>query len=257
LNKNKGVVMNEEVLLFTSGIDSYIAKYYLEDSGHKIDCLYFDHGGRYCKHEVEKIKSLDFEVIISYNLQLGGIEEENAYIPNRNLLMTIMAQSFGYKKVWLGGSLSDRIGDNKSEVCDKLSSLLIDVNESYCKISSPFYGCYKEDMVKWFIRKHPAFRMDLLTHTFSCFNPLKQEVERYYYYNNNRYTYKTKECMACSACFRKAAVLMSADIYIDFISDDKNNIILHYNDEFRNPLVQTPRSEATMNYIHKWNLNHI
>ena len=131
--------MKEEVLLFTSGIDSYIARDFLISEGHDIDCLYFDHGGRYCKHEISKIEDLDFEVIIAYNLQLGGIEKDDAYIPNRNLLMTIMAQSFGYKKVWLGGSLSDRVGDNKSEVYVELSKILTNVNESYCRVDSPFY----------------------------------------------------------------------------------------------------------------------
>ncbi len=244
--------MNKEVLLFTSGVDSYIARDYLIDTGHNFDCLYFNHGGRYCEHELEMIDSLDFDVIISNNLDLGLIEEENAHIPNRNLLMTIMAQSLGYEKIWLGGSLSDRVGDNQSEVFIELSRVLSDVNDIHCKIDSPFYHCYKDDMVRWWVSRHQASRIDLVKNTFSCFNPLDEEVERSMWIQGCQGKYFTRECMGCSACFRKCAVLYSGDIFLKFIENTPYYILQGYEEQFSKPLVATARSVGTIAYINKW-----
>ena len=133
--------MKKEVLLFTSGLDSYIARAYLTKEGHDIDCLYFNHGGRYCQNEIEKIRSLDFPVIVDDRLNLKDLEMEDAHIPNRNILFTTLALSLGYKKVWLGGSLSDRVGDNKPGFYVNYSRLLTEVNEEYLEIFSPFYHC--------------------------------------------------------------------------------------------------------------------
>lgn len=249
--------MKNECLLYSAGIDSYIARSYLKYHDHFFDCLYFNHQGRYCKHEIEKIKSLDFSVRIENKLLFDRIERYDAFIPNRNLLMIMMANSLGYDTIWLGGSLSDRIGDNKSEVCDKLSKLLTDVNGKYIKVDSPFYGCYKEDMVRWYSSIYPDYKLDLLKDTFSCYNPLDESVDRIYSIDDDetQYIYTTKECMKCNACFRKAAVLIEAGIYIDFISEG-NDIIQKYEKEFKNALVETSRSIATMKYINTWNKKH-
>lgn len=241
--------MKKEVLLFTSGVDSYIAREYLISQGHDIDCLYFNHGGRYCLNEIRKINMLPFEVLISDNLVLGDIEADDAFIPNRNLLMTIMAQSMGYEKVWLGGSLSDRIGDNKSEVFQRLSELLSTTNESYIRIDSPFYGCYKDDMVKWWVSKHPASRMDLAKNTFSCFEPLEEPTEASIFIQGFKGKFYTDECLCCPACFRKCSVLWNGDI---FIHHKNKSIVDHYEEQFIKPIVKTPRSTGTMNYIERW-----
>ena len=236
-------------MLFTSGIDSYIAREYLLREGHDLDCLYFNHGGRYCKQEMEKLESLPFEVIIDDRLMLADLEEDDAHIPNRNILFTTLALSLGYKKVWLGGSLSDRVGDNKSEVYQRYSELLSTVNEEYCRIDSPFYDCYKDDMVKWFVEHRPKSRSRLLRDTFSCFTPLDEDVSGLFYRNDVGITYTTKECLDCSACFRKCAVLFSGGIYVHF---NNREIVEHYEEQFSNPTVETSRTIGTMNYIERW-----
>jgi 7-cyano-7-deazaguanine synthase in queuosine biosynthesis len=155
----------------------------------------------------------------------------------------------GYEKVWLGGTLSDRVGDNKSEVCERLSELLSTVNESYCKIDSPFYNCYKDDIVKWFVSIHPACRLDLVKETFSCFNPLSEMAVRPVWVQGLQGEYETYECGKCTACFRKNAVLHSGDIFVGF---DDVNIVNHYEEQFGKPIVATPRTIGTMAYIMEW-----
>lgn len=244
--------MKKEVLLFTAGLDSYIAREYLIAQGHDIDCLYFNHSGRYCDHEIEKISELDFQVIIDDRLNLKDLEESDAHIPNRNILFTTLALSLGYKKVWLGGSLSDRVGDNKPEVYEKFSKLLTCVNEEYCRIDSPFYHCYKDDMVKWFIKNNynkQIATIKLIEDTFSCFNPI-EEHGIVAFINSGQHLYKTKECLNCSACFRKCAVLHSGEIFIPFKNKD---IVQKYKKEFSQTIIKTPRTCGTLNYISDWN----
>jgi len=252
--------MKNEVLLFTSGVDSYVAREYLITKGHDIDCLYFDHRGMYCEHELEKIYSLPFEVKISEDLRFSHIEEEDAHIPNRNILMTIMAHAYGYKKVWLGGTLSDRVGDNKPGVFKNLSKLITEVNEEHCEIFSPFYHCYKDDIVRWFVdQKGVEGKEELVKNTFSCFNPTEDNNKHLTFFtskNSNKVInfsapleFETKECMECSACFRKCAVLRSGGIFIPFHNE---SILRKYQEEFESEIVQNPRVIGTLQYINDW-----
>ena len=45
----------KEVLLYSGGLDSYLAREFLINHNKNIDldCLYFNHGGRYCNNEIE------------------------------------------------------------------------------------------------------------------------------------------------------------------------------------------------------------
>jgi 7-cyano-7-deazaguanine synthase in queuosine biosynthesis len=255
--------MKKECLLYTAGIDSFIAREYLISKGHNIDCLYFNHGGRYTHHELQMIEKSNCDTIVNHTLNFSELETDSAYIPNRNLLMTVMAQSLGYSKIWLGGSLSDNIGDNKSEVYSKLSKILSDVNDTYIKINSPFYHVYKSDMVKWFINEFPTRSDELVSNTFSCFNPIinmrnvyviKQPLNTdLVYRHSNNFNYNTHECGKCNACFRKAVVLYSGGLFIEF---NNTEIVDHYRNTYSNSIDDNPRSKATMSYINRWERDH-
>jgi 7-cyano-7-deazaguanine synthase in queuosine biosynthesis len=249
--------MKREVLLYTSGVDSFVARAYLYAKGHDFDSLYFNHGGMYCEQEIEKIQeSCGSGVIINNDLNLSAIEEEDAHIPNRNILMTVMAHALGYKKVWLGGTLSDRVGDNKPGVFVNLSRLLTEVNEEHCEIFSPFYHCYKDDITRWYVYQHECeseqneAKWDLLNNTFSCFQPtrgtLGAEVAYFDVEKIVPHYYFTKECLNCSACFRKSAVLFSAGIFIPFCG---TTYLDKYYKDFSSDIVKSPRARQTIAYI--------
>lgn len=249
--------MKKEVVLFTAGLDSYILREYLIQHGHDVDCLYFTHGGRYSNTEIMTLDNMPFEVIRSDILFLKGIEQIDAFIPNRNILMSIAANSLGYDIIWIGGSKSDRVNDNNEVVFEKISELLTNTNKRYIKVDSPFWNCYKDDMIKWYSSiKSP---IDLIYNTFSCFNPFTELKHRSYKLEQLKHlsptysivepitgTYQTFECMNCPACFRKSAVLFNSNIFINFEND---SIIDKYYKEFTNEIVQTPRSITTLKYI--------
>ena len=248
--------MKKEVLLFTSGVDSYIVKHYLSYLGHEFDCLYFDHGGRYCNIEKQKIKELDFPVIIDDRLRLKEVEDKTAFIPNRNILFTILANSLGYEKIWIGGSKSDRVNDNNEKVFLDLSRFLTLMNEKFIKIDSPFWSCYKDDMIRWFLSyryKDSSDKLgpivELLMKTFSCFTPLFKIEDKIAEVYNQQVKYQSFECLSCPACFRKCAVLYSGGIFIPF----KNRMIVEkYHKEFSDSLVMNPRVSGTLNYTTRW-----
>ena len=250
--------MKKGVVLFSSGIDSFITREYLIKHGHDIDCLYFQHGGRYSETELIKIKQMPFEVKIDNTLYFKEIEREDAFIPNRNVLMSVTANSLGYDTIWLGGSRSDRVCDNNESVFNQLSQFLTTMNGRYIKIDSPFWDVYKDDMVRWYINNEDPFK--LINYTFSCYTPLNSVSDIKYknmLFSSNKdfvNTYKTFECMQCSACFRKCAALWGgARIFIPF----KNiQIADKYTREFMKCLVQTPRSISTIDYVnqlYEWN----
>lgn len=236
--------MCKEAILCSVGLDSFILKRYLELYKHKFDCLYFNHGGRYVENEM---KYLDPSVKIITNLNLKDIEALDAFIPNRNILMSIMANSLGYDKIWIGGSASDRVNDNNEKVFNQLSEFLTSMTGKTVRIDSPFWNSYKEDMIRWYVRSGGS-TIDLITKTFSCFTPLSvpQKIEMRYSNPVDNFSYETTECLNCPACFRKCAAIWSIDHFIKFYNPD---IIKKYKTEFTNCLIETPRSKNTLSYI--------
>lgn len=253
--------MREEVLLYSSGLDSYLAREYLLSEGHDFDCLYFYHNGRYCDSELDIIKCLPFIVEVKTDLNFKYIEEEDAFIPNRNILMTTMANSYGYNNIWIGGSKSDRVCDNNREVFDRLSKFLSTMNEKSIKISSPFWDVYKSDVMKWFrnysILKQKkdlnVFTKELLNRTFSCFNPRSKtdfifEVQNDGKIIQNDCIEDSRECLKCRACFRKNVALYSIGIFRYF---HNHKIIDHYQGQIDNAIIKNPRMLATEKYIER------
>jgi 7-cyano-7-deazaguanine synthase in queuosine biosynthesis len=241
--------MKKEVVLCSTGLDSFILTRYLNLHHHDFDCLYFNHGGKYVETEM---KYLDPSVKIITNLCFKDIELPDAFIPNRNILMAVMANSLGYNKIWIGGSASDRVQDNNKKVFEQLSEFLTKMTGRIIEVDSPFWDCYKENMIQWFI-KNGGISHDLVTKTFSCFYPLikPQKIKMNYNYFMDNFEYDTPECLNCPACFRKCASMWSADHFIPFYN---KSIIKKYKDEFTNCLIETPRSKNTLSYIRELNI---
>ena len=201
-----------------------------------------------------KSQNLGMDLEIDHSLDFKNIEHLDAFIPNRNILMATMANSKGYNNIWIGGSKSDRVCDNSEKVFERLSEFLTNMNRSFVKIDSPFWDCHKENMIRWYMNFHDP--SDLITKTFSCFTPIKlhKSTSHHLIFEPtcvpDKAEYKTKECLQCSACFRKCCSLWGgAKLYIPF----KDPVIIsRYYKEFINIVVENPRSIGVMSYIKKW-----
>ena len=171
----------KEILLFSGGLDSFIAWHFLK----KPECLYVDIGHRYHLQEMEAAMRLyhvtGLKVTIDRKLILTELEKEDAFIPMRNSFLAHIAALYG-DKIWLivqKGELE--IPDRSVLFMERISQLLTQLNGRDISVDSPFIGMTKTDMVKWYIEQ--GLPVDHLKLTMSCYN------------GNN--------CGYCPACFRR------------------------------------------------------
>lgn len=185
------------ILLFSGGIDSYVAYHYLE----KPRTVYFDLRSRYAMKELKVVQDLIPSTIIDMSLDLHDREYgEKAYIPFRNLLLAAMAVKYS-DIVVIAGLKDDQVSDKNVDAFLKMSSLLSELEGREIHVLSPFWERTKEQVVGWYI-DHVGPVEDLLR-TVSCYSP----GERIY-------------CGACPSCFRKWTALRSNGLSIDFYNNE-------------------------------------
>lgn len=188
--------VNKTALLFSAGIDSFIAYFFIKNIiGDDCDLLYYDLGTNYTAEEKVAAEKL-FPGKVKYieDLNYLGSKEHgvNAVIPNRNIIMAIHAVSnLGYEKVYIAGLKDDNAPDKTEFVFNDLSKLLSMTTGKHIVITSPFWDYTKHYIVDWYINDFNGTVK--LLQTFSCYTPIDG-----------------KECNNCKACFRKSTVLYSA-----------------------------------------------
>ena len=238
----------KNILLYSPGIDSFIAHWYLKDKlGIKEEdliLLYYVLNSRYSIHEYGILRSRkDVKIVFDYGLNLGPIEQPDAYIPNRNALMVLHAAgAYESDRIYLNGTLSDRVSDNNQRAYKQMENLCRVCLNKNIKITSPFpANKYKEELVLEFAEKNDP---KLLLETFSCYNPFgdMNPVAK------DKSDKPIEECMNCKACFRKNVVLNLVGIKRPF----KNNLVTDgYIKEFIMDFKgnTTPRRDATIKYL--------
>jgi len=223
------------VLLFTGGIDSLVAHYYLDlELKEPHDLLYFNLGHRYSKQEMENAKQLagrmGVDLRVEDFIKLGRFEEPDANIPARNLYLIMGAASLGYDKIYLivqRGETS--IPDRTLSFFINASSLLSTLYERDIEVDSPFWNMTKQDMVKWY--KEKGLDTSLLIDTRSCYSPTKEE------------------CGNCPACFRKYVALVYNDIQPKF--ELKEEIISYYKEKLLKHEYDSVREKQTIEALKK------
>ena len=261
--------------MYSGGVDSFLTYQFLRNITNisdNMNLLYFNLGARCNNSEMELFNSDNFKkhvifpVMISDALNMASMETESAYIPNRNILTAIMTNSVcDSDRIWIGGSLSDRVNDNNKEVFDKLNDLLSTMHKKEIVIKSPFWNDHKCDVVKDYVLtngwKHynnqQESRKSLIESTFSCYNPLNECQEVTALVTEETVTYETKECLQCPACFRKCMSLYSGEIFIPMKNNtDANEIIEHYKEEAEREVekkdIMYPRYVATLAYCNRY-----
>lgn len=267
---------HNNVIMYSGGLDSFLTYKYLinnKDIKDTLSLLYFNLGARCTSAEIELFNTDSFKkhvtcdsFLISDALNLGDLETESAYIPNRNILAAITVNSItGADRIWIGGTLSDRVNDNNDHVCYQLSNLLSSMHNKDIKIDSPFYDQHKCDIVRNYIEtngfghyndKHEA-QISLLESTFSCYNPLSTARIVNTFIDREVIQIKTRECLCCPACFRKCMSMYAAGIYIPMgDSNVSKKIIERYYREAKKEIdcdcIMRPRYSATINYVDRF-----
>jgi 7-cyano-7-deazaguanine synthase in queuosine biosynthesis len=169
------------ILLFSGGLDSYIAWHYLN----KPKTLYIDLGHRYAAHELEMVNKLIPSTIIDTRLNLADWEEKDANIPLRNAFLVMIASKYDDDVVLVVQKGEMNIPDRSMRFFnyygDWLSYLWGDGRT--VTFSTPFFNMTKTDMVRWYISA--GLDTEKLISTRSCYSP------------------GDLPCGNCAACFRR------------------------------------------------------
>lgn len=181
------------ILLFSGGIDSFVAYHYLN----KPQTVYFDLRNRYAEREKIVIKNLIPTTIIDSSLNLHDREYgEKAYIPFRNLLLACQAARYS-DVIVIAGLADDKVSDKNEAIFEEFSNLLSKLERRSIRVISPFWNMTKEQVVKWYVKNIGDNR---LLETISCYNSDDQ----------------SNYCGICPSCFRKWCALRASGYDLKF-----------------------------------------
>ena len=197
----------KHVLLFSGGIDSFVAYYYLKDKGLDVETVYFDLGTPYTNRELAVVKKLIPETIIDRSICVGNTQRGvNAFLPYRNLLLTCGAAKYG-RNIFIAGLKDDCVEDKNPMAFDCMEECLnfISKSEDAIKLSSPFWEMTKQDVVFWWRDNAVRIGRDKneILETISCYD----EAE------------PTNYCGRCPSCLRKFFALRSNGFDIEFYNE--------------------------------------
>lgn len=228
----------KHILLRTPGIDSTIARYYLErELGiDNLTQVYVNLHHRYAKKEIEALKRLsEIEGKPIQFLEAFPITEfEDAFIPARNVLLTTIAANFAGEDcvIYIGGLADDNVVDNSPVFCEDMSDILTHYCEKYkVKVMSPFqYRLSKAEIVRWFVDNIPNAKQILLN-TLSCYDDSSEG-----------------HCFRCPACLRRNVVLFQVGIVLPFYN---KRLLEIYKTKMEDPTTPYTRErrKATLKYI--------
>ncbi len=222
----------KRVMLFSPGLDSYLANYLLMHSlkEEPLTRVYFDLcSRRYSLTEVNFLRKLYNKkyVKIDGRVFLGDLEHADAHIPNRNAVLCTLAQAvYDADVVYLNGVKCDRVSDNNSQFRKSMSRLLTKSAGKIVLVSSVLSSKEKVSWCKYYAEQVKSIdeRMKLITNTFSCFTENENlSFKKIPVYEYDEYDDVYEEltdveypgCLRCDACFRKVCALTGANLYVD------------------------------------------
>jgi 7-cyano-7-deazaguanine synthase len=181
------MVANKEthVLMFSGGLDSYLALLTLLDNGITPKLVYSAHGSKNHYEQLGQARMLGrkhgLEVIVDESLNLGSWERESAFIPNRNGFLAFVGSLYG-DRIWFAIMDGEQTYDDcKQETFLALSLSLTKLSGRPVTVDSPFWELTKAEV----INKLDPIYLQYLTDTYSCHNGT------------------VRHCGYCTACFRR------------------------------------------------------
>jgi len=180
------------ILLFSGGIDSYVAWHYLN----KPKTVYFNLNTPYSFKEEKIIKKLIPSTSIEYVLNLASRQiGDHAYIPYRNLYLAMLASKYS-DTIVIAGVKDDDVSDKNEKIFKEFSELLSKLENRPILVTSPFWDMTKEQVIAWYLQHHTS---EKLLETISCYS---DEFVNY--------------CGKCPSCFRKWCALRVNEIVLPF-----------------------------------------
>ncbi len=222
------------VLAWTPGLDSFLTDYNLRKDATKITRVYCDLNSRYSTNELEFLDLMyaDNYFEISHNLNINDIEQTDAYVPNRNLLIaTILQGKYDADRVYLSGVLDDRVSDQGFNFYGRASSVLSDIAGKDVIVSSMLGYKEKTTWCLDYVNENTGKeKFNLISNTYSCFESdwYSQTLPIYMKWED-KYIQISEEtvvgCRRCPACYRRLCAIAGAGMYVPFINTD---LVINY-----------------------------
>jgi 7-cyano-7-deazaguanine synthase in queuosine biosynthesis len=186
-----------KIILYSGGLDSYIGLWLLRRQSPDWTPVYFDLNIRYSNKELDHIaqpEALHAGLYIIRNmLRLDRIEHDDAYIPQRNVLLCAAAQAlYGASEIALCSVADDMYADNDADFHTGISALLSHTAGYQVRVSSPLLGPSLRALSKaGAVHEYLELGGDpeMLQKTVSCYDP--DELS----------------CGKCKACIRRREAL--------------------------------------------------
>jgi 7-cyano-7-deazaguanine synthase len=193
--------IDSHVLMFSGGLDSYLALLTLLDNGINPKLVYVQHGSKNDEEQLKQAKRLAVlhgkELIVDGSLSLGGWERENAFIPNRNGFLAFVGALYG-NRIWFAIMDGEQTYDDcKQDTFLAISLSLSKLSGTPVTVDSPFWHLTKAEVIKRLSRE---FQIKLPL-TYSCHKGTD------------------KHCGECSACFRRAVAFQLNNIKEEYITN--------------------------------------
>jgi 7-cyano-7-deazaguanine synthase len=182
------------VLMFSGGLDSYLALLTLLDNGIEPKLVYSSHGSKNHFEQLHFARVLarkhGLEVIVDDTLNLGSWEEKNAFIPNRNGFLAFVGSLYGDTIHFAIMDGEQTYTDCRQDTFLALSMSLTKLSGKPVTVGSPFWNLTKAEVIGRLDKRYHH----LLPKTYSCHRG------------------GSTHCGYCSACFRRATAFILNDI---------------------------------------------
>lgn len=191
-------------ILFSGGLDSYIAHRYAEHLHRPHELIRVNLGQPYNEAEEIAIEKLGLkDRVVTLNLPVihprwGNVPDNTRIeIPGRNLLLAVVSMMLGADEIWLvslKGEMTYRAKDKNPtflKLVSGLGSFVFQDHQGELTVGSPFEDLSKLDIVKMALDMGVTF--EELKTTSSCLAPMKVGEEWI-------------NCGNCKVCVRRAGI---------------------------------------------------
>lgn len=158
------------VLLFSGGLDSTIAWHLLQHRGERVIPLYVNLHSRYSEKELQVLNNLPISIVLVDDaINLGDLEQEDGFVPQRNALLITYAQArYNADVVYLCAVDGEYSRDKHSKFFKQLSTLLSYTAGKPVVAKSPLAGMTKTQAVRAYL--NAGWPIDYLERTVSCYD---------------------------------------------------------------------------------------
>ena len=221
--------MKTAALLFSPGLDSFLADWILSEHNTYGDLdikrLYLDVGSRYSQYEIDFLNKWYPKDHFKYSklFDMSVLEKDDAYIPNRNIILISFAQAMTSADiVFINSTKDDRVNDGSIQFREDLSKALSESAGKPILIDSVLKEKEKSEWIKQYIEENPSQMNKLLNNTYSCYDAdlFEEDDLSYYKLENSKYVELGKTtiygCLECLACYRRLCALAAANIFLPF-----------------------------------------